>query len=117
MRKIYHPVFNQPDPNPETVFMSIKTIGKSQGSSDASDEVVSEVPSPAEERVRTAIASAKRSAEEARRALEALEMEASDKLGETGEQVIGMIRDKPLQAAGIAFAAGVFATLILSRKS
>ena len=66
-----------------------------------------------EDGVRRAIQSARASAEEARRALEALELEALGKFGDTQKQVEAAIREKPMQAAGIAFAAGVLATLFL----
>ena len=66
-----------------------------------------------EDNVRRAIQTARASAEEAKRALEALELEARDKFGDTQKQVEAAIREKPMQAAGVAFAAGVLATLFL----
>ncbi len=69
-----------------------------------------------EDRVRTAIQAARTSAEEARRALQALELEATGKFGETQKQVEQAIREKPMQAAGVAFALGVLATLFLRRR-
>ena len=66
-----------------------------------------------EDSVRRAIQTARASAEEAKRALEALELEAMGKFGDTQKQVEAAIREKPMQAAGIAFAAGVLATLFL----
>lgn len=69
-----------------------------------------------EDRVRIAIQAARSSAEEARRALEALEIEALGKFGDTQKQMEQAIRDRPMQAAGIAFAAGVLATLFLRRR-
>ena len=69
-----------------------------------------------EERMNMAIQTARASAEEAKRALEALELEARARFGDTQRQVEAQIREKPMQAAGIAFAAGVLATLFLRRR-
>ena len=69
-----------------------------------------------EERLNTAIRTARESAEEARRALEALELEAKVRFGDAQKQVEASIRENPMQAAGIAFAAGVLATLFLRRR-
>ena len=69
-----------------------------------------------EERVNMAIQTARASADEAKRALEALELEAKIRFGDAQKQVEASIREKPMQAAGIAFAAGVLATLFLRRR-
>lgn len=69
-----------------------------------------------EERVNMAIETARASADEAKRALEALELEAKIRFGDAQKQMEASIREKPMQAAGIAFAAGVLATLFLRRR-
>jgi len=68
-----------------------------------------------EERSRAAIETARRKADEARRALERLERDAGHQVEQTNEDVTALIREKPLQAAGVAFAAGVLTTLLLRR--
>jgi len=68
-----------------------------------------------EERSRAAIETARRTADEARRSLERLEREAGGHVERTSDDVVALIREKPMQAAGIAFAAGVLTTLILRR--
>ncbi len=45
-----------------------------------------------------------------------LESELSDSVAELSGTVTRYINEKPLQAAGIAFAAGVLATLILRKR-
>lgn len=69
-----------------------------------------------EERSRTAIEVARRKANEARATLERLEREASGQFEQTSDQVSALIREKPMQAAGVAFAAGMLATLLLRRR-
>ncbi|MFK7889271.1 MAG: hypothetical protein AB8B63_00525 [Granulosicoccus sp.] len=44
------------------------------------------------------------------------EAQASDAMRETADKVARFVQEKPLQAAGIAFAAGVVTTLLLRRR-
>ena len=69
-----------------------------------------------EERSRTAIEAARRKATDARLTLERLEREATGQFDQTSDQVSALIREKPMQAAGVAFAAGVLATMLLRRR-
>ncbi len=70
----------------------------------------------AEEKTVETLESAREKAEKLADKAHALESELSDSVAELTGTVTRYINEKPLQAAGIAFAAGVLATLIMRKR-
>ena len=70
----------------------------------------------AEEKTAETLESAREKAEKVADKAHELESEISDSVAELAGTVTRYINEKPLQAAGIAFAAGVLATLILRKR-
>lgn len=69
-----------------------------------------------EDRAREGIEAGRKTATEAITAIEDLGAQAELTLEDASRRVTGYVQEKPLQAAGIAFAAGVLATLFLRRR-
>ena len=70
----------------------------------------------AEEKTVETLEAAREKAEKVADKAHELESELSDSVAELSGTVTRYINEKPLQAAGIAFAAGVLATLILRKR-
>ena len=70
----------------------------------------------AEEKTVETLDTAREKAEKLADKAHQLESELSDSLAEFSGTVTRYINEKPVQAAGIAFAAGVLATLILRKR-
>ncbi len=70
----------------------------------------------AEEKTVETLEAAREKAEKVADKAHQLESELSDSVAELSGTVTRYINEKPLQAAGIAFAAGVLATLILRKR-
>ena len=69
-----------------------------------------------EEKARQGIEAGRRKALEAVATVEDLEARAELTIDETTRKVSRYVQENPLQAAGIAFAAGVLTTLIMRRR-
>ena len=70
----------------------------------------------AEEKTVETLEAAREKAEKVADKAHELESELSDSVAELSGTVTRYINEKPLQAAGIAYAAGVLATLILRKR-
>lgn len=84
--------------------------------SESLKNVASDAIDAAEEKTVDALESAREKAEKVADKAHQLENELSDSVAELSGTVTRYINEKPLQAAGIAFAAGVLATLILRKR-
>lgn len=80
----------------------------SQGAHEAIDAI--------EHKAKQGIEAGRRKALDAVNAAEELEARAELALDETTRKVSRYVQEKPLQAAGIAFAAGVLTTLLMRRR-
>ena len=90
--------------------MSTNTI--SGKASDRAHEVVNKLEttmSGVEDRVKEASSQASNTAD-------TLSKEAQSKAKDTLQEIEQFVREKPIQAAGIAFAAGILTTLLLRRR-
>ena len=90
---------------------------------DKTEEVVDSVSQSAHDVVdtidntaRAGIEKGRRKALDAATALDDLEAQAELTIEQTSARLSRYVREKPLQAAGVAFAAGVLTTLILRKR-
>ena len=90
----------------------VSTASKSETLKNATRDAID----AAEEKAVETLDSAREKAEKVADKAHQFENELSDSVTELSGTVTRYINEKPLQAAGIAFAAGVLATLILRKR-
>ena len=89
---------------------------KSEQTVDQISQSAHDVLDTIEDRAKSGIEAGRRKALDAVSAVEDLEAQAELAIEETSRKISRYVQEKPLQAAGIAFAAGVLTTLIMRKR-
>ena len=89
---------------------------KTEQTVDNASQTAHEVIDTIEDKAKQGIEAGRRTALDAVSAVENLEAQAELTIEETTQKLTRYVQEKPLQAAGIAFAAGVLTTLIMRKR-
>ena len=89
---------------------------KTEQTVDKASQSAHEVIDSIEDKAKQGIEAGRRTALNAVSTVENLEAQAELTIEETTQKLTRYVQEKPLQAAGIAFAAGVLTTLIMRRR-
>ena len=92
------------------------TRDKTEQTVDAVSQSAHDVVDTIEDTAKNGIEAGRRKALDAVTALEDLEAQAELTIEETSAKLSRYVQEKPLQAAGVAFAAGVLTTLLLRKR-